>query len=244
MAAEQAGHHVAAVSRRVGVDVQTGAGLDAALVGVDVIVDVINVETLSRSKATAVHPVFFPMGMYRSGDGYVNIAGIKSIEEFLEILDALGLLDDDASPPPSPAGPTGLRSTRRASWSFGRRRRPTGSSLQPGRHPRRAGLWPRRGLRRPASQHLELAQTVDDPLGTTAEVLRFPVTLTDTPASVRSGPPRPGPTPGRCLSSSATTMPPSRPCSKPASRALPRRARVAQGVIAVRLTGTAGAWRR
>ena len=54
MAAEQAGHHVAALSRRVGVDVQTGAGLDAALVGVDVIVDVINVETLSRSKATAV----------------------------------------------------------------------------------------------------------------------------------------------------------------------------------------------
>lgn len=54
MAAEQAGHHVAALSRRVGVDVQTGAGLDAALVGVDVIVDAINVETLSRSKATAV----------------------------------------------------------------------------------------------------------------------------------------------------------------------------------------------
>src|SRR6202163_2363239 len=24
------------------------------------------------------HPVFFPMGMYRSGDGYINIAGLKS----------------------------------------------------------------------------------------------------------------------------------------------------------------------
>ena len=44
----------------------------------------------------------------------------------------------------------------------------------------------------PQVRHLELAETVDDPAGTTAEVLRFPVTLSDTPASVRSGPPLAG----------------------------------------------------
>lgn len=54
LAAEQAGHQVAALSRRIGVDVQTGEGLDAALVGVDVIVDAINAETMSRSKAAAI----------------------------------------------------------------------------------------------------------------------------------------------------------------------------------------------
>ena len=41
------------------------------------------------------HPTFFPMGTYRSGDGYINIAGLKSIEVFLGILGAEGLLDDE-----------------------------------------------------------------------------------------------------------------------------------------------------
>ncbi len=54
VAAEQAGHQAAVLSRRVGVDVQTGDGLDAALVGVDVVVDALNAESLSRSKATGI----------------------------------------------------------------------------------------------------------------------------------------------------------------------------------------------
>jgi uncharacterized protein YbjT (DUF2867 family) len=54
LAAEQAGHQVAVLSRRVGVDVQTGDGLEAALEGVDVIVDTINPASMTRSKATAV----------------------------------------------------------------------------------------------------------------------------------------------------------------------------------------------
>jgi len=54
LAAEQAGHQVAVLSRRVGVDVRTGEGLDAALAGVDVVVDAMNADAMSRSKATAI----------------------------------------------------------------------------------------------------------------------------------------------------------------------------------------------
>jgi uncharacterized protein YbjT (DUF2867 family) len=52
-AAEEAGHQVVVMSRKVGVDVRTGDGLAAALQGVDVIIDTTNPTTLSRAKATA-----------------------------------------------------------------------------------------------------------------------------------------------------------------------------------------------
>ena len=35
------------------------------------------------------------MGTYRSGDGHVNIAGIRSIEAFLEVLGGEDLLADE-----------------------------------------------------------------------------------------------------------------------------------------------------
>src|SRR5690606_11148035 len=41
------------------------------------------------------HPTFFPMGTYRTGDGHVNIGGLKSIDAFLGAIDALDLLDDE-----------------------------------------------------------------------------------------------------------------------------------------------------
>ncbi|HEX3460332.1 MAG TPA: NAD(P)H-binding protein [Acidimicrobiales bacterium] len=54
LAAERAGHQVAVLSRRTGVDVQTGDGLKAALEGADVVVDAINAESTNRSKASAI----------------------------------------------------------------------------------------------------------------------------------------------------------------------------------------------
>jgi uncharacterized protein YbjT (DUF2867 family) len=53
LAAEQAGHQVSVLSRRAGVDVRTGDGLDAALEGVDVVVDATNPSTTNGQKATA-----------------------------------------------------------------------------------------------------------------------------------------------------------------------------------------------
>jgi uncharacterized protein YbjT (DUF2867 family) len=54
LAAERGGHQVAVLSRRTGVDVRTGNGLMAALDGADVVIDAINAESMSRSKASAI----------------------------------------------------------------------------------------------------------------------------------------------------------------------------------------------
>ena len=52
-AAERAGHEATSLSRATGIDLRTGVGLEAALEGVDVIVDATNGSTLSAAKATA-----------------------------------------------------------------------------------------------------------------------------------------------------------------------------------------------
>lgn len=57
-AARDAGHDVVVLSRGAGVDVQTGAGLGAALAGADAVIDVTNITSLSAKKATA----FFETG--------------------------------------------------------------------------------------------------------------------------------------------------------------------------------------
>ncbi|MER5344385.1 NAD(P)H-binding protein [Streptomyces mirabilis] len=48
-----AGHHPVVLARSTGVDLVTGTGLDAALAGVDAVVDVTNVTTTSAKKAIA-----------------------------------------------------------------------------------------------------------------------------------------------------------------------------------------------
>jgi len=50
-ALREQGHSAPALSRRTGVDVYTGAGLDGALAGVDVVVDTLNISSLRRSVA-------------------------------------------------------------------------------------------------------------------------------------------------------------------------------------------------
>ena len=51
--ARERGHEVVVISRSGGVDLVTGAGLDEALRGVDVVIDVANVTTLSRKASVA-----------------------------------------------------------------------------------------------------------------------------------------------------------------------------------------------
>lgn len=51
--AGERGHEVVVISRSGGVDLMTGAGLDDALRGVDVVIDVANVATLSRKASVA-----------------------------------------------------------------------------------------------------------------------------------------------------------------------------------------------
>ena len=48
---EQAGHEPVVLARSRGVDLTTGAGLDAALAGAEVVIDVSNVTTLSKKRS-------------------------------------------------------------------------------------------------------------------------------------------------------------------------------------------------
>ncbi|MGY6026564.1 SDR family oxidoreductase [Streptomyces spinosirectus] len=52
-ALEQAGHEVARISRSLGVDLTTGEGLEAALTGVDAVVDATSYEAADRDQAVA-----------------------------------------------------------------------------------------------------------------------------------------------------------------------------------------------
>jgi uncharacterized protein YbjT (DUF2867 family) len=52
-AAEYAGHDVVSLSRRTGVDVKSGEGLDSALDGVEVVIDTLNPSSIRASVATA-----------------------------------------------------------------------------------------------------------------------------------------------------------------------------------------------
>lgn len=141
------------------------------------------------------HPTFFPMGMYRTGDGYVNIAGLKSIEAFLGAIDGLDMLDD-----------------ARFADADERRRNRVAFNEACEQRLRRANTneWVERlnavGIPAgpvysidevfadPQVQHLALDQRVPAAGEADGEVgvLRHPVTLSDTPTAIRNGPPSPG----------------------------------------------------
>ena len=65
------GHDVVAASRATGVDVTTGAGLDAALAGADTVVDCLNVVTMSRRTAVS----FFAGAASRIADAAATAGG-------------------------------------------------------------------------------------------------------------------------------------------------------------------------
>ncbi|RII42215.1 epimerase [Galactobacter valiniphilus] len=73
-ALRQRGHEVAALGRRDGVDALTGEGLDAALAGVDVVVDALNFQGMSATKARA----FFG-GTARTVAAAAARAGVKRV---------------------------------------------------------------------------------------------------------------------------------------------------------------------
>ncbi|MFE7846210.1 SDR family oxidoreductase [Microbacterium sp. NPDC057407] len=82
-AARAAGHETVVLSRGRGVDLVSGAGLDAALAGVDAVIDVANVSTLLASAATS----FFTTATgnliasaARAGVGHVVLLSIVGID--------------------------------------------------------------------------------------------------------------------------------------------------------------------
>jgi uncharacterized protein YbjT (DUF2867 family) len=71
-ALEQSGHEPVALARSRGVDITTGAGLDAALVGAQAVIDVSNVATLSKKRSVR----FFTAGTERLIEAGAR-AGVK-----------------------------------------------------------------------------------------------------------------------------------------------------------------------
>lgn len=139
------------------------------------------------------HPTFFPMGTYRTGDGHINIGGLKSIEAFLGAIDALDLLDDERF-----ADPDARRANKVAFNAACEERLQRGPTAQWVERLNTAGIpagpvyTVDQTFADPQVQHLALDHAVERASGEPAHVLRHPVTLTDTPASIRSGPPTPG----------------------------------------------------
>ena len=143
------------------------------------------------------HPTFFPMGTYAAEDGYLNIAGMKSIEEFLRVIDALDLLDDERF------ADAGSRRANRAAFNAACNerlaRRPVATwveRLNAAGIPAGPVYSVDETFADPQVRHLDVAASVAAVDGSTpgseVSVLRYPVTLAATPASIRRGPPAPG----------------------------------------------------
>jgi crotonobetainyl-CoA:carnitine CoA-transferase CaiB-like acyl-CoA transferase len=136
------------------------------------------------------HPTFFPMGTYRTADGHINIGGLKSVEAFLGAIGAIELLED-----PRFADDTSRKANRLAFNAACEERLAAGPTSHWVPLLNGAGI-PAGPVYRvdevfadPQVQHLDLVRPVEHALDGTVQVLRFPVTLEDTPASVRRGPP-------------------------------------------------------
>jgi len=139
------------------------------------------------------HPTFFPMGTYKCADGYVNIAGLKGLDAFLGALDLGDLLDD-----PRFATDAERKANRDAFNAACEERlahlavRDVVEQLNALDIPAGPVYAVDQVFADPQVQHLDTFERRLDAAGAEVALLRYPVTLTDTPASIRSGPPRSG----------------------------------------------------
>ena len=151
------------------------------------------------------HPTIFPMGTYRTRDGHLNVAAVMGFERFLEAIGAAELARD-----PRFADPRERANHREALRERVEEKLAARSTAE----------WVERLAREdlpcgpvyaldevfadPQAARLQLTRRVPAPQervpegGAPAsperelELLRHPVTFSDTPAGVRGGPPRPG----------------------------------------------------
>ncbi|HEV8298800.1 MAG TPA: CaiB/BaiF CoA-transferase family protein [Acidimicrobiales bacterium] len=136
------------------------------------------------------HPTFFPMGCYRTADGYVNIGGLRKLEIFLDAIDARDLLDD-------PRFADGdARKTNRVAFNAACEERllaaPTDhwvARFNAADIPAGPVYAIDEVFADPQVKHLDVVRTVDHAAGEPVQVLRYPVTFSDTPTSVRRGVP-------------------------------------------------------
>ena len=139
------------------------------------------------------HPTFFPMGTYRCADGYVNIAGLKGLDAFLGALGLDDLLDDPRF------ATDDARKANRVEFNAACEERLTTMTVVECVEQLNALDIPAgpvysvdQVFADPQVEQLDLYERRDDAAGNSVALLRYPVTLTGTPASIRSGPPRSG----------------------------------------------------
>jgi crotonobetainyl-CoA:carnitine CoA-transferase CaiB-like acyl-CoA transferase len=134
------------------------------------------------------HPTIPAMGTFRAADGLVNVAAFGSWDRFCDALGAPELSSDERfasigsrmrnRPELRAALDAVLGQATVAAWV---------ERLNQAGFPAGPVLRVDEAFADPQARHLELVATAGD-----ARVLRYPVTLTETPASVRTAPPRPG----------------------------------------------------
>jgi uncharacterized protein YbjT (DUF2867 family) len=81
---ERRGHEVVVLTRSAGVDLTTGAGLDAALAGVEAVIDVANAPVWTREDAEAFFGAVTSTlldGCTRSGVGHLVVLGIVGADD-------------------------------------------------------------------------------------------------------------------------------------------------------------------
>jgi crotonobetainyl-CoA:carnitine CoA-transferase CaiB-like acyl-CoA transferase len=135
------------------------------------------------------HPTIVPMGAYPTADGYVNVSALGDFAAFCALLGAPEIADDPRYADPAARLEHREALDRALADTF--RTRTTAEWVE-----RLAGKVPFGPVLRidevfadPQVQHLAMTTTVDDPSGRAIDVLRPPLTFSDTPATVRSGPP-------------------------------------------------------
>jgi crotonobetainyl-CoA:carnitine CoA-transferase CaiB-like acyl-CoA transferase len=143
------------------------------------------------------HPTIFPMGTYRTRDGYLNIAAVMDFERFLGAIDARELARD-----PRFAEPRERARNRDALHALVEAKLAVRCSAEWVELLSREDIpcGPVYALDQvfadPQVQHLRLTRQVPGPPRAPAhrrlELLRHPVTFSETPAGVRGGPPSAG----------------------------------------------------
>jgi crotonobetainyl-CoA:carnitine CoA-transferase CaiB-like acyl-CoA transferase len=138
------------------------------------------------------HPTVVPMGTFPTADGYVNVAAMGDFPGFCSMIGAPELADD----PRFADGPSRLEHRDALDAAVGEafRARPTAEWVE-----LLAEVVPCGPVLRidevfsdPQVCHLDMTRTVVNPSGEEIEVLRPPLTFSETPATVRSGPPTAG----------------------------------------------------
>jgi crotonobetainyl-CoA:carnitine CoA-transferase CaiB-like acyl-CoA transferase len=138
------------------------------------------------------HPTIPAMGTFETADGHINIGVLGDFEPAAQLLGIAAVLEDERFATHE------MRLVHRHALdeeiAQALKRRTTHEWIE-----RLAEHFPAGPVYRvpevfedPQVQHLGLAETVELADGRPVRVLRHPVTLTATPASIRTGPPDPG----------------------------------------------------